>query len=130
MGVVGFGVGRTIFGGLLVRGAGRVGSLFRTFVFHQRRQRFALHFFRDWYASFFEDRRRYVDQACAGVDATSGGVACWELEQQRHVQSLVVEKNSVRVLAVSAERLAVVGHDRDQGFIVEAVLSDLADQLA
>ena len=46
------------------------------------------------------------------------------------MQGFVVEKNTVRVLAVCSQRLAVVSHHRDQRFVVKTVLADLIQQFA
>jgi hypothetical protein len=42
-----------------------------------------------------------------------------QLEEQRHVDRLVVEKNAVRGFAVLPERFAVIGHHRDQRVVIQ-----------
>jgi hypothetical protein len=46
------------------------------------------------------------------------------------VQSFIIQKHSVRALAVGAQRFAVIGHHRDHGFVIDAVLAQPFQQLA
>ena len=53
-----------------------------------------------------------------------------QLDQQRHVESFVVQKNSMSVLAMRAQRLPMVRHHRNQGFVIKSVLAQRVQQFA
>ena len=46
------------------------------------------------------------------------------------MESFIVQKHSVRVLAMRAQRLAMVRHHRNHGFVIEAVLAQRIQQFA
>ena len=46
------------------------------------------------------------------------------------MESLVVQKHAMRVLAMCAQRLAMIRHHRDQGFVIKPVLAQRVQQVA
>src|ERR1035438_6309562 len=97
---------------------------------HQTEQRLSLHFRWNREIHFLQQRRRYVDQLNAILDLLSGSGCMGKLDQQRHVDGLIVEKNAVGIFAVLAERLAVVGHYGYDCTVVQAAQFQLPDQLS
>ena len=97
---------------------------------HHCGERLALHFFRYRQSGFLQDGGSHIHQTHTRIDPSARAMRGRQLEQQGHVQRFVVEKDSVGVLAVRAQRLTVVGHHRNQGFVVKTVLADLVQQFA
>src|SRR5256885_7976694 len=47
-----------------------------------------------------------------------------QLDQQRHMQRLVIKEDAVRIFAVGAQRLAVISHHCNQCLVVKPVLAE------
>ena len=77
-----------------------------------------------------QNRRRNIHQAGASFYPPPRLTIERQLDQQRNVKGFVVEKHSVRVLTVRPQRLAVIRHHRNQGFVVETVLAQRVQQFA
>ncbi len=93
-------------------------------------QRLPLHLGRRRDAGGVENRGRNVHQPGAGFDRSARRAIERQLDQQRHVQSFVVQKHAMRVLAMRAQRLAMIRHHRDQGFVIKPVLAQRVQQVA
>ena len=91
----------------------------------------ALHRPGDREAGGAEQRRRDIDQAGdSGLGARSRpAFVARPFDEQRDVDLLVVEREAVPEAAVLGEFLAVVGGQRDQRVVVEALLFELREQL-
>ncbi len=96
----------------------------------QGEQRFALHLLRDGDTDSLKQSWHYVDQFDTIFDFVSGCGAVRKLDQQWDMNCLIVEKNSVGIFSVGAQRLSVIGHHGDDCGVKQAARFQLPEQLA
>src|SRR6266478_4465680 len=78
-----------------------------------------LHVMRNRNSHRLQDGGQDIDQPGAALDPFSGRALSRQLEQQRHPNGFVVEKNPVRSLSVFAQGLSVICHDGYQSAVIK-----------
>jgi len=74
------------------------------------------------------DRREDVGDLHRRLDARAGQGASGELDQERDLNRLAVEKDAVLHLAVVSEAFSVIGEEEDQGPVVETDPLELGEE--
>src|SRR6266403_6290175 len=93
-------------------------------------KRFALHVMRDRNSHRLQEGGQDIDQPGAALDSFSGGAPSRQLEQERHANGLIVEKNPVRGLSVFAQGLAMISHDGYQRAVIKPAQPQPTEEFA
>src|SRR6185369_2970869 len=111
MRIIGFGIRGTAFpsSGLCAR------------CFHQRQQRLPLHFAWNCDRRLPKHGGSDIHQADSSVYLLTRRVKPGKLDDQWHVNSGVIQENTMRVLAMLAKRLTVIRHHGDKRFVIQAL---------
>ena len=77
-----------------------------------------MHLRRNGYAGDFQECGSDVNQGNFRGHALARHLILRKLQQQGDLDGLIIKKNSVALLAMSAERVAVIGRDQDGSILV------------
>src|SRR5687767_8958491 len=72
-----------------------------------------------------KDRGHDIHELHRVRNGSTRSLLLWELDEQRNLNRLAIEKDAVLILAVIAEPLAMVGEDHDQRIVVHLRLLEM-----
>src|SRR5439155_23192908 len=87
-----------------------------------------LHLVWDLHASRGKQRRSNISEDRTSFDLRSASAIQRQLDHQGYVDGFVIQKNAMRVLAVRAQRFAVISHNGDHSFVVQAMFLQFAKE--